>query len=59
MSVKKKDRWLWIAIGIFVILAIISIIAGCGDLMQAGGHVLNAGGETLVFVGEHLTETGQ
>ena len=54
-----RDRWMWIALAVLATLVIISMITGCGDLMQAGGHVFKAGGDTMNAIGEHLRETGQ
>lgn len=54
---EKVDYWFWAMVAMVIALAIVSI-CGCGDILQAGGHVLKAGGETVVFVGEHLTDTG-
>ena len=54
-----RDRWMWIAIAVLAALVVASMIVGCGDLMQAGGHVFKAGGDTMNAIGEHLRETGQ
>ena len=40
-----------------IVVILLGIAAGCGEIIQSAGHLCNAGGQALTATGNHLTQT--